>query len=234
MREKFKFPSRGFYIVADKIAEADYFLEKMRETQFSLFEFSYNLSAFASAARSITFSLQAVMSKYPEFSDWYLPHQLNLKNNELAKYFVNLRNHILKVGEMPVRHAGAMRFGKLRSMSHFVDVDGLRNSPDGEVISLAETYFTDILKVIESCYRDYWAYIDPRAIFTEKGLEILGWTIEDIEEAFGLPRGWTDIPYEGDDKNFQRLRLLERQFGGDEQLEQYFDKYKVGQGAATQ
>lgn len=225
MVEKFIFPSRGFYIVAQKFAEADFFLEKMRETQFYFDDFSFNLSAFSSAARSITFSLQAVMCKYPNFDIWYAPHQSSLKSNGLAKYFVNLRNHMQKVGDAPVRHSGAIRFGKLRSGAHFIDVEGLKGAPDGEILQLSEQYLIEILKVIHLCYRDFWQYIDPSAIFTERGLSLLGWSIEDIEEAFGLPRGWTDVPYNGSDKVFQRLRLLQRQFGGNDSMAKFFEKY---------
>jgi len=223
--EKFQFPSRGFYIVAAKVGEADYFLEKLQEAQGHYDEFSYILSAFTSAARSITFSLQAVMSKYPSFSEWYIPHQESLKENGLAKYFVNLRNHMQKVGAVPVDHTGTMRDGKIKHLSYFVDIEGLKDAPPGEVTRLAKEYFLEILRVIEQCYRDFWIYVDPRAIFTEKGLALLGWSIEDIEEAAGFPRGYTDVPYDGNDKNFQRLRLLRREFQGDEMMEQYFSKY---------
>lgn len=101
----------------------------------------------------------------------------------------------------------------------------MKDAPVGEVTKLAEEYFVEVLKVVENCYRDFWVYADPRAIFTEEGLELLGWVIEDIEEAVGLPRGYTDIPYHEEDKNFQRLRLLAREFQGDEMMEQYFVKY---------
>lgn len=228
MTEKYVFPSRGFHVVAEKVAEADYFLEKMKENQFFYREFSYNLSAFTAAARSITFSLQAVMVKYPGFEEWYPPHQASLKSSRLAKYFLNLRNHIQKVGNIPISHSGILKFGKIRHLSYFVDVEELKNSPDGEVINLSQQYFIQIITIIERCYRDFWVYVDPRAIFTEEGLHLLGWTIEDVEEAGGLPRGWTDIPYEGTDKNFQRLRLLSRELCGDEMMEKYFDKYKIG------
>lgn len=225
--KKFQFPSRGFHIVATKIGEADYFLEKLNEVQGNYDEFSYILSAFTSATRSITFSLQAVMSKYPNFEEWYVPHQNNLKESELAKYFVNLRNHLQKVGAVPVEHTGTMRDGEIKHLSYFVDIEGLKDSPSGEVTRLAKEYFLEVLKVIERCYRDYSVYIDPRAIFTPAGLASLGWSIEDIEEAAGLPRGWTDIPYESEDKDFQRLRLLAREFQGDEMMEQYFYKYNL-------
>ena len=233
MTEKFQFPSKGFFIVAQKVGEADYFLEMLKSVNGRYYEFSYVLSAFTSAARSITFSLQAVMSKYPDFDSWYAREQEGLRSNDLAKYFVNLRNYLQKVGEIPVEHTGTMRNGEVKHLSYFVDIDGLEKAPAGEVTRLAEEYFIEVLKVIERCYRDFWVYVDPRAIFTEKGLAALGWTIEDIEESVGLPRGWTDIPYEGDDKNFQRLRLLQRDFGGDEMMEQHFQKYGVRSNAAV-
>ena len=223
--EKFQFPSRGFHIVATKVGEADYFLGKLKEVQGHYDGFSYILSAFASASRSITFALQAVMTKYPGFDDWYVSHQETLKSNGLAKYFVNLRNYMQKVGEIPVGHTGTMRDGKIKHLSYFVDIDDLKDAPAGEVTKLAEEYFVEVLKVVEGCYRNFWMYADPRAIFTEKGLELLGWVIEDIEEAAGLPRGYTDVPYDGEDKIFQRLRLLAREFQGDEMMEQYFVKY---------
>ncbi len=177
--------------------------------------------------------MQAVMSKYPNFEDWYLPYQENLKTNPLAKYFVNLRNHMQKVGDVPLGHSGSMEYGKLKHFSFFSDTDNLKNAPEGEVTHLAEIYFTDVLKVVERCYRDFWIYADPRAIFTEQGLKLLGWVIEDIEEAGGLHRGYTDIPYEGEDKNLQRLRMLAREFQGDEMMEQYFAKYDLVSGGSV-
>jgi len=228
-KEKFKFPSRGFHIVSKKVGETDYFLEKLKSAQGHYDEFSYILSAFSSAARSITFALQSVMSAYPGFSDWYVHHQESLRSNALAKYFVNLRNHMQKVGKSPVLHTGESRSGRITHASYFIDMDELKNAPNGEVTVLAEEYFTSILIVLERCYRDFWVYVDPRAIFTEEGLSMLGWSVEDIEELVGLSRGWTDVPYEGEDKNLQRLRLLKREFEGDELMEQYFTKYKIPQ-----
>ncbi|MDD2829256.1 MAG: hypothetical protein PHW18_06745 [Sulfuricurvum sp.] len=129
------------------------------------------------------------------------------------------------MGTVPVSHTGMIRDGKIKHLSYFVDIEDLKDAPLGEVTRLAEEYFLEILKVIEQCYRDYWVYVDPRAIFTEKGLALLGWSIEDIEEAAGFPRGYTDVSNDGDDKNFQRLRLLQREVQGDEMMEQYFSKY---------
>lgn len=224
---KYIFPSRGFHIVATKVGEADYFLDKLKSSGGFSDEFAYLLSAFASATRSITFSLQAVMCKYPDFEKWYEPYQEKLRNNELAKYFMELRNHLQKVGSVPISHAGTMQNGEVKHYSFFIDIKELKNTPIGEIRSLATEYFLTILNLTGQCYRDFSIYTDPRALFTPEGLASLNWTIEDIEEAVGLPRGYTDVEWDGDDKDCQRLKQLQKEFQGDELMEQYFEKYNI-------
>jgi len=224
---KFQFPGRGFHCVADKVAEADYFLGRMKETATGIEEFRFLFSAFVSAARSVTFSLQAVMSGYPEFDSWYPSRQKRLKESKLARFFVDLRNHIQKVGGAPFFHSGSSRNGKLEWFTEFVPTPDFKEVPSGDVITLSEDYFRLLLEILQDCYADYWAYIDPRAIFTVKGLKILGWTVEDVEEEFGFPRGWTDIPWPEEEKLTARLHVLSRH-GGDELMDIFFKKYSIG------
>lgn len=66
---------RSFHLVADKIAEADYFLVQMDKCASEFDTFRFNYSAFASAARSITFVLQSVLHDVSGFSEWYAERQ---------------------------------------------------------------------------------------------------------------------------------------------------------------
>jgi len=223
---KFKFPGRGFHCVADKVAEADYFLGRMKETSAEIEEMRFLFSAFVSAARSVTFSLQAVMSGYPDFDSWYQPRQERLKENRLARFFVDLRNHLQKVGGAPLFHSGWSRNGKFEWFTEFTPTPDFEEVPSGDVIALSEAYFRLLLEILQECYADYWAYIDPRAIFTVEGLRILGWTVEDVEEAVGFPRGWTDIPWPKEEKVSARLHVLSR-YGGDELMDAFFKKYSI-------
>ena len=91
---------------------------------------------------------------------------------------------------------------------------------------LSESYFRLLLEILRECYLDYWAYVDPRAIFTTQGLDVLGWTIEDVEEAVGFPRGGTDIPWPDDEKDRARLKALNR-YGSDEHMDVFFGKYNI-------
>ncbi len=97
MMKKFIFPNAGIHIVSQKVGEADYFLEQLKTTDPKDKEFNYLFSAFVSAVRSITFTLQFVMSKYPGFGEWYKIRQEKLRKSKLAKAFVEFRNHAHKL-----------------------------------------------------------------------------------------------------------------------------------------
>lgn len=231
-REKFVFPERGFFALVDKIAEADFFLEKLKaeSTSLSLYqEYNFYFSAFISSARSITFSLQWVMSKYPDFNEWYLIRQQRLRSSSLAKFFVALRNSNQKTGVMPILHSAYYVETQVQAFQEFFippNISEVKELPIQNVTEACEIYLEQLLTIISECYSDFSAYINPNTMFTEKGLKIIGWSIEDLEEILGFPRGYTDIPWDGDDKNEQRLKAL-RRYGGDDIVSEYFEKYQV-------
>lgn len=232
MTEKFIFPNAGIHIVSQKIGETDYFLEQLRKSHSWDDEFNYNFSAFVSALRSITFSLQFVMKKYPNFEEWYKIRQERLRDNKLAKAFVEFRNHAQKTGIIPIAKERSLTEGIFYEIPQFYIPTNseIKECPSGNIIELSEKCLIEILKVVGECYIDFDVYIDPRALFTNKALEKLNWSIEDIEEFYGLPRGYTDMDY-GDEElsNSQiRLELLKSQ-GGDETLQYYLDKYNINQ-----
>lgn len=62
-----------------KLQEAEYFLSKMEEVFENDDFFSYNLSAFLSAARSITFHMQKQYKHQDGFNDWYCQKQKEMR-----------------------------------------------------------------------------------------------------------------------------------------------------------
>ena len=38
------------------------------------------------------------------------------------------------------------------------------------------------MTIVAECYKDFDIYIDPRVLFTERGISGLNWTVEDVEE----------------------------------------------------
>jgi len=227
VRPKFVFPHRGFYIVTDKVAEADFFLERLIEAQgYSSFPFYF--SAFVSAARSVTFALQAVMAEFPGFAEWYASERKGLQESPLAKFFVQLRNHLQKVGSVPVSQSGKFDGEGFISTAYFIPIAAdLENVPDGEVTDLCCRYLQEVLTLVGKAYRHFDVYVDPRALFTRRARDMLNWSIEDLEEALGFPRGWTHVPDWDGDLEAERLNVLRTQ-GGDEEMEQWIAKYRIG------
>ncbi|MDA0270091.1 MAG: hypothetical protein O2798_01970 [Chloroflexi bacterium] len=94
---------RSFDAVDHKLLEADYFLEALCREPLSPVEASFYFSAFVSAARSVTFALQAVMKVAPGFSSWYEHRRVRLGANPTARWFVTTRNLNQKLGLAPIR-----------------------------------------------------------------------------------------------------------------------------------
>jgi hypothetical protein len=230
MTEKFIFPNAGIHIVSYKIGEADYFLTKLKNTHSWNEEYNYIFSAYVSALRSITFTLQFVMKKYPGFDSWYSIRQERLRKSSLAKSFVEFRNHAQKTGIIPIAKERSFFEGVFyESDSFYVPTNSeIKSVPNGNVVELSERCLIEVLEVIAECYTDFDVYIDPRVLFTERGINALNWTVEDVEEFVGFPRGYTDVPFDyeslGQSKNETRLKAL-RPHGGDETLQIYLDKY---------
>ena len=228
MPDKFIFPNAGIHIVSDKIAEADYFLGELKKIRSDEDKFHFIFSAYVSALRSITFSLQYVMKKYPGFEDWYIERQDRLRKSSLAKAFVEFRNFTQKVGIVPIASEYNMFEGVLYATAKFYipSNSSIKEVPPGDVVELSERCLVEVLTVVAECYIDFDVYINPIVFFTEGALKKLNWTVEDVEEALGFPRGYTDVPFDDENMTHQQIRLkaLSR-YGGDETLQVYLDKY---------
>ncbi len=93
-------------------------------------------------------------------------------------------------------------------------------------MELSEKCLVKVLEIIAECYKDFDIYIDPRILFTERGIKALNWTVEYVEEFVGFPRGYKDIPYENGEQSMVEIRLKAlRSFGGDETLQRHLVKY---------
>lgn len=189
--------SRSFGIVEYKIEESEFFLHKFTQTldKFAFAEAQFYLSAFLSASRSITFAIQASISDLPRFKDWYQEQQNILKDNKLAKFFLEARNASQKTGYYLIAGGTMVKGadGKQKHVCFFEPVSNLDYYPEEDVQSGCERYFASLLTLVQDCYKTFGGYIDPERFYTLKHMEKSGMTIEDVEEDAGFPRGWTDV-----------------------------------------
>lgn len=90
----------------DKVLEAKYFLDRMRLNTANPPVFKFNLSAFVSAARSVTLHLQKEATWKPEHEKWYEDHRDELATDATCRFFKELRN-----AELHVRNTGTQAKG---------------------------------------------------------------------------------------------------------------------------
>ncbi len=226
---------RSFDNVDFKVAEAEYFLERLSVRDCVHPEIDFLLSAYASAARSITFTLKAVLNGTAGFAEWYSVREEQLRANGLARYFLELRNVTQKTGATVVnRSRDQVQLRRIlllqlsgKGRTWFGDSgEKMPPAPDTEVAAAAQQHFRTLLEIVYECYVDFGPLIDPQQHYTPEHFERIGKTIEDAEEELGYPRGWTslgkresaaDIPY--------RFEMLRRHAAGECAINDIFLRY---------
>jgi hypothetical protein len=212
--------ARSFSLVDSKVAEAEFFLKRIPSCGRNMFEMRCYLSAFVSSARTVTFSLQAVLKSTDGFESWYKQKQAELKEDKLARFFHDFRTANQHLGENPAL-AGSGGPG-IETLHWFMPTADIANVPKEDVISACKRYFNSVLHLIFECYLEFGPHIDSKQRYTEEYFSSIGKNIEDAEEELGFPRGWTDI---GDaDAIPYRWQLLRDQSVGC-QIEDIFLEY---------
>jgi hypothetical protein len=213
--------SRSFGIVDYKVQEAEYFLLMMKQVgrKIDFGGVQYCASAFTSAARSITFAMQACLRGIPAFDSWYELKQADLRASPLAKFFHAFRTLTQHIGDSVVTGG---THGKDGTLYWFGPHPDLPVVPELDVISACETYFVLILELVYECYIHLGPLVDGQQHFTAEHYAELGKTIEDAEETLGFPRGYTDV---GDpDALPWRWELIRRNADGCH-IEEQFDRW---------
>lgn len=143
-----------------KVQEAHYFLEAMATAGMDQQVMEFNLNAYASAARSVTFTLQAAMHDIEQFDEWYAPIRARLRVDPIARLFLELRNESQKEGASWIPGGIAIRdesgelqphycFTRIRKDGELVfacDVLGLARAHLARLVDLVaevETHFTN-------------------------------------------------------------------------------------------
>lgn len=203
--------SRSFGLVDYKVQEAEFFLIELQRYGRNLdyWAVQFCTSAFVSAARSITFAMQASLSDQPEFSNWYSPRQEALRRDSLSRFFHEFRTVTQHIGANVVSGGS---HGKDGTFYYFSPCRDLPNVPDMDVFTACNTYFKNILSLVFDCYEHLRFVIDGQWYFTDENFRRMGKTIEDAEEELGMPRGWTDIKQPGIEPH--RWHLLRRNAAG--------------------
>ena len=175
---------KTFDTVDMKVAEAEFFLQKMAAVNQDVFEVQCYFSAFLAAIRTITLALQQ-FADLPGFEAYYAPHRDALKNSGLAQFFLNTRNDHLHGGSHPIR-GGSFASGK--ATYHFADYDQYvgRDIGKDDVVARSRDFFVMLLRIVYDCYVVLGPHVDPQQYYTREHFASLGKTVEQAEcEIYG-------------------------------------------------
>ena len=182
-----------------KVAETEFFLGKMVEAGHEWFEFQCYLSAFLSAARTITLALQR-FRHIPLFDDWYERYQDKLKGDPLAKFILETRNDHVHGGPSPV--VGGMYYQGMATYQ-FCERNGFASD---DIVSSCREHFITLLRIVYDCYVVLGVHIDPQQYYTREHfasmgknigqaeVEIWGWVMTSyIEDGFDEDDRWHEL-----------------------------------------
>ncbi len=189
----------------EKLLEAEYFLGRLKHRTGQKFQFELN--AFLSASRSVTFVMQKAMSDVPGFDRWYSQRQAEMKSDRAMRFFIELRNVSQKQG--PVSYVG----GSLPGGGWTYRFVGRPNAVPEELVGLdirdcCTLHLIKLAKLLLQCVSTFPYHSCPCRAFTEEGMASLGYDWASIEAALGLPPGYTavaGIPVG------EKLRILRRE-----------------------
>lgn len=169
-------------------------------------EFQFELNAFLSASRSVTFVLQKAFSNVPGFDVWYEKQQARMKADAAMRFFLELRNISQKQG--PVSFVGGSIPGGDWTYRFVGQPRAVPEELTGrDITACCAAHLVKLANLLLECTRVFPFHSCPGRAFTAQGMAALGYDWQDVEAAIGLPQGWTDV---GDFQVAEKLRILSR------------------------
>lgn len=125
----------------NKLNEARYFLNQMKMALSNPEILGYNLSAFVSAARSVTLVMQKECRGYLRFKRWYESKQKEMKNDSIFNFFNKLRRYTIHINSIRMKREISVHINEPPiSVFESITVKVTRN---GKVLQYSSSPLTD-------------------------------------------------------------------------------------------
>lgn len=229
---------RSFGAVEEKLAETEFFLRKLRGVRQLSAEGPYFFSAFVSAARSVTWAMQASLNHVDGFPAWYETVQRRLQTDALARFFVQTRNVIQKRGHNPfdrvdLDHLVALLNCQLRGHRRPIlmvpDPKQPKQRMLSDAVEVCEQYFNDLVTVVWECYDKYRTVVDARWYFTQENFRQQNKSLQDALAEMGFPPTWFGaIPDADEVQAWRVIRSQQPGCGINHLFLQYLGKEMLG------
>jgi hypothetical protein len=216
---------RSISIVEYKVEQARFFLDQITQSDLNFFAAQCFVDAFASACRSITLSMQAVINEVAGFKAWYATRTELLGKDPLSQFFNDYRNVSIHIGDTVVQGGGSFidRDGNRVRQYFFMPIPDIPKVPSEDVLSVCRTHFTKLVSLVYDAFEEFRCKLDDRWYYTEDHFRQMGKSFEDAVEELGFPREWVAASYELPES--ERWRVLRRTQTLGCQLNAIFESY---------
>lgn len=197
---------RSLLLVEEKLLEAEYFMRRLSRSRGH--EFGFELNAFLSVARSVTFLIQKEMSKVSGFAEWWEARRAEMRADEAMRFFLELRNYSQKEGRVAIlgQRSTARRSSHWFVSAHIVVPECLR---EVEVADACRSHLARLAQLTLQLADAFPAWSCPHRASTPEGMRTLDLDLDDLDAALGYGHGFSNI--EGFSLQ-DRLEILRRHF----------------------
>jgi hypothetical protein len=189
--------------VEERLVEAEYFARLMFDSPDSTI-LGYELNAFLSSARSVTFLLQKEFAAVDGFQAWWVSDRSKLGADVAARFFLELRNFSQKEGRIAfVGTSGQNRKWRYMFAGTAEPVPAVLLNRD-----VADCCLEHLAKLAQAILRvlDAFPYHScPSLALTPAGIAALGLELDAIEAALGIPVAVSALRPEGSIDDLTRL-----------------------------
>jgi hypothetical protein len=174
-------------LVEERLLEAEYFATRLADASDGTV-LGYELNAFLSAARSVTFLLQKEMSHVHGFAQWWRDQQDRLRQDAAARFFLEQRNFSQKKGRVSI--VGACGSGASKRWRYFFAGTtepvpaGLLNR---EIADCCLEHLAKLANLILLFADAFPCHACPSRALTPEGVAALALNLDKLEESLGLP-----------------------------------------------
>lgn len=195
-------------LVEERLFEADYFADRMPQSDPTVFQ--YQLNAWLSACRAVTNLVEIELKpRAPGFRTWWKEKFATFLEDESATFFVNLRNYSFHEGKVSIV-GGAVRSesGLGWAYRFAATADPVPKALwERDVVDCCREHIARLAQLVLDCVERFPFHACPRVgLSSLAGLKALGLELDELDALVGLPRGWTNVGSDLPDD--QRLALL--------------------------
>ena len=152
-----------------RLEETSHLLNELIKSNYNRSKFRTKLNSFISSARTITLVMQKEYKHISGFKEWYESKQIEMKGNELFKFFKKQRNIIQKEGSIRINvkastkavtddkgkviiPIGREKNGRIATLHKKWKVtNSFKDRPKEDAIDLCKKYFKELNELVSEC-----------------------------------------------------------------------------------